>query len=219
MEILNMEKNSLLYISMKYYVDIQRTQTGKKSKPQFFDVTIKNLDDINNVDAVELLMKLSADIVKAIKPIQHSDVNWSFSKMYNKNRRVLAHFLLTEFTGEVTVPKRVVPTTGFFFNLLTKQSNYPYKVIIHGVPLVVMEPNSEYKLNLDKIQLFLTEPFQIEISNIESGSLSSLSFQYVKGAMKSMTVNEVADIAVPSGWFNQYKVKKKTRTKKTRKKL
>ena len=82
-----------------------------------------------------------------------------------------------------------------------------------------MEPSSEHKLNLDKIQLFLTAPFQIEISNTESGNVSSASFQYVKGAMKSMTVNEVADIAVPSGWFNQYKGKKKTKTKKTRKNL
>ena len=82
--------------------------------------------DLNNVDAFELLSKISSDIVKALKSIQHSDVNWSFSKMYNKNRKVLAHFLLTEFTGEVTAPKRVVPTTGFFFNLLTKQSNYSW---------------------------------------------------------------------------------------------
>ena len=46
MEKINMEKNSLLYISMKYYVDIQRVQTDKKRKAQFFDVTIKNLDDL-----------------------------------------------------------------------------------------------------------------------------------------------------------------------------
>ena len=161
-------------------------------------------------------------MVKTLKAVQHTDVNWSYSKLYNQSQRKLAHSLLTSFTGEIITQKNKVPQTGFFFNLLTKQNNQPYRVTLHGVPLQVLDPSTEHYQKLTRIQDFLTKPFELNISDNETGIIKPYTFQYVKGYMNSMAITETVDIAVPSGWLAKYKDKTKsvraTKNRKRRKK-
>lgn len=215
-ESITVERDSYLYISMKYYVDIHQVKLSKRRKAKQFDFTIKSLDSIESVDPQELLDIISSDVVKTLTIIQHSDVNWSYSKLHSGSQEVLCHTLLTSYRGEITTQKSKVPKTGFFMSLLTKRNIQPHKVTIHGVPTQVLDSSSEYGQRFDKLQLFLTRPFNIPVTNLNTGESIQYSFQYVKGYMNSLAMKETADIAVPSGWFSEYKTRKNKSTKTKR---
>lgn len=195
---------------MKYYVEKQNFKNDQKRVVKLFNFTLKSLTSVSNVDTQQLLDNISFDLVKTLKRVQHTDVNWSYAKLYNSEKNVLAHTLLTEFSGEVVSTKSKVPTTAFFFNVLTKQTSTPFKVTLYGVPEIVMNSTTEHYQKLNNIQAFLTEPFTVTLINQESGERQTLSLQYLKGYLNTMTARCVADIAVPFGWFVKQKVKKST---------